>query len=209
MWTIIQKNALYLSAYMVFFIALFIFIISTDQLDATLFFSAHRTLFGDFFFRWVTLLGEVYPFVGIILFFIFRKNRRSAQKMAISGVLILIVISLLKSFFAYDRPVIILENMGYLPTFHFVTGVEALRGATSFPSGHSGGAFALWTLLSLHVKNNKTLQLLCLLVAISVGISRVYLTHHFPEDVLFGSAIGVATALLIEYLMENVFYKKV
>ena len=208
MLSIIQKNIFYLRAYLVFFTVLFIFIVNTEQLDATLFFNAHRTEGGDFFFKWITLLGEAYPFIVLTFYFLFKKQRPTALKMAIVGILVLIPIGILKELFAYDRPATILENMGLLSGFHFVKGVEILRGATSFPSGHTAGAFAIWSILAFQFSRNKTLQLVCLLTAIIVGISRVYLAQHFPQDVLFGSAIGMATGLFIEYLIEKIFLIK-
>ena len=124
------------------------------------------------------------------------------------GILVLILIYILKDFFSYDRPATILDHLGLLKDFHFVNGVKILRGATSFPSGHTAGAFAIWSILAFQFSRNKTLQLGCLLVAITVGISRVYLGQHFPQDVLFGSAIGIATGLFIEYLIEKIFLIK-
>ncbi len=206
MLPIIEKNVFYVRAYLIFFTALFTFILITEQLDATLFFSAHRTMAGDFFFKWTTLLGEAYPFISLTFYFFFKKQRPTALKMAIVGILVLIPIGILKEFFSYDRPATIIENLGYLPSFHFVKDVEILRGATSFPSGHTAGAFAVWSLLAFQFCRKKTLQLVCLLIAIFVGISRVYLAQHFPQDVLFGSAIGIGTALIIEYLIENIIF---
>ncbi len=207
MLPIIQKNIFYLRAYLTFFTLLFIFILTTEPLGATLFFSAHRTAVGDFFFKWITLLGEAYPFIALTLYFLFKKQRPIALKMAVVGILVLIPIGILKELFSYDRPATIIENMGFLPGFHFVRDVEILRGATSFPSGHTAGAFAVWSLLAFQFSRNKTLQLVCLLIAIIVGISRVYLAQHFPQDVLFGSVIGIATAIFIEFIIENFLTK--
>lgn len=208
MLSIIKKNILYLRAYLIFFTVLFIFIVNTEPLDATLFFSAHRTTLGDFFFRVITHLGEPYAFIVLILYFLFKKQRPTALKLAIVGLLVLIPISAFKELFSYDRPATIIENMGFLPNFHFVNGVQILRGATSFPSGHSAAAFALWSLLAFQFTRNKTLQIVCLFIAIIVGISRVYLAQHFPQDVLFGSAIGIATAIFIEFIIENIIFVK-
>ncbi len=202
---LVNKHRFYFTAYFVFFVALFIFILNTDELGATLFFSNHRTEAGDFFFKWITLLGEIYPFVGLTLYFlIIKKNKFTAQKMAFSGLFIMVPIFLFKTFFSFDRPATIIENMGILPDIHFVTGVEVLRGATSFPSGHTASAFVVWTLLAFEFGNRQLfLQLLCLTTAILVGVSRVYLIQHFPQDVLFGSSIGMASAWFLDYVFKR------
>ncbi len=202
---IVKKHRYYFITYFIFFVSLFLFIINTDALEATLFFSNHRTEGGDIFFRWVTLMGEAYPFIGLTAFYWFvKKNVFIAQKMAISGLFIMIPIYLFKIFFSFDRPATLIEKMGILPDIHFVTGVEVLRGATSFPSGHTASAFVVWSLLAFQFGNRQlSLQFLCLLTAILVGISRIYLVQHFPEDVLFGSSVGIASAWFLEYFFER------
>ncbi|MGQ3052541.1 MAG: phosphatase PAP2 family protein [Roseateles sp.] len=66
--------------------------------------------------------------------------------------------------------------------------------AFSFPSGHTLHAFAFALLLSAFYP---TLAPLLWSFAVLVGLARVVLGLHFPSDVLFGAAIGTATASLV------------
>jgi undecaprenyl-diphosphatase len=55
----------------------------------------------------------------------------------------------------------------------------------------------------LFFRINKKISSILLILAILVGISRIYLLAHFKEDVLFGSFLGVVSALLPIYLFEE------
>jgi membrane-associated phospholipid phosphatase len=88
---------------------------------------------------------------------------------------------------------------------HLIEGVT-LNGNASFPSGHASSAFALATSMALYSKNKK-LSLLYLLAAILVGYSRIYLSQHFPVDVMGGATIGVLTATLV-FLFFDRYYSK-
>lgn len=97
---------------------------------------------------------------------------------------------LLKNLFRRDRPDIhrLAEEYSY-----------------SFPSGHSMGAFALYGILAyllwrmIRPTGLRILSLaLCVLLTLSIGLSRVYLGVHYPSDVLGGYiASGAWLALTI------------
>jgi membrane-associated phospholipid phosphatase len=81
---------------------------------------------------------------------------------------------------------------------YFIKGVTHI-GFASFPSGHSTTIFALATLLCIFAKDWR-LKIVCLLCAVLVGYSRLYLGQHFLGDVLMGSCIGIVTAVLVNWL---------
>lgn len=207
MLDIINKNKLYFTAYLIFFFSLFFYVLNSEPLEATLYFGAHRSEFGDTFFKFITTLGEVYPFIIFTIFYLWNNRPLTARKIALSGIFILLVTSLLKEAFSHDRPAAFIDKMINLTHFQYVEGIEILRGATSFPSGHTAAGFAVWSLFAFQSKN-RYVQTFCFLIAVLVGISRVYLTQHFPEDVLFGSAIGISAAIFIEYIIEHLEVKK-
>ncbi|WP_016996052.1 phosphatase PAP2 family protein [Kocuria atrinae] len=75
----------------------------------------------------------------------------------------------------------------------------ALDGATSFPSGHTGGALAIVLALTLvnfrSSKRNRILLFGLAFVAL-VGLSRIYATAHFPLDVLVSLPVAWAGVMI-------------
>ena len=76
---------------------------------------------------------------------------------------------------------------------HVFQQVQLLHGAVctdsfSFPSNHASNTFALAAFISY---NYRRLAIPSFLIAILVGYSRIYLTAHYPSDVLAGAAWGM------------------
>ena len=63
----------------------------------------------------------------------------------------------------------------------------------SFPSGHSSAAFLLATVICL---TTNRLELLALMWASAVGMSRVILGVHYPGDVVAGMFLGILIPIL-------------
>lgn len=142
--------------------------------------------------RDVTGLGStaVLTFVTIAVagFLLLQRKRRMALYVvaAVSGGVI--VSTLLKLGFDRPRPDLVVHGQAVL--------------TASFPSGHSMmSAVAYLTLgvLLASVQKKPATQLyvlgLAAVLAIAVGITRVYLGVHWPTDVLGGWAAGVGWAL--------------
>jgi undecaprenyl-diphosphatase len=95
----------------------------------------------------------------------------------------LLICQSLKGFFARRRPTVVPHLAHFDPA--------------SFPSGHSMGAALVYltsgSIISRQVTGSlaKTYFLsMAVVLAVAVGISRVYLGVHYPSDVLAGWAIG-------------------
>ena len=74
-----------------------------------------------------------------------------------------------------------------------------LTGQNSFPSGHTMSGFALYTIVALLWNQKSWGGLIAVSFAVLTGISRIYLVHHFLEDVVSGAIVGVLIALIIYY----------
>lgn len=89
------------------------------------------------------------------------------------------------------------DHLMEFPQFH-------IRQEFSYPSGHSGRAFFLSTILIIMILQNKKFSpfvklSLCGLLAVydfAMIISRVYLGEHWTTDIVGGAILGVAFALI-------------
>ncbi len=97
-----------------------------------------------------------------------------------------LVQQLIKPVFRRKRPFVDSEIL--------VVGVKPLDA--SFPSGHSASSFAAATAISAFYPRAAPLAFT---LATGVGLSRVYLGHHFPSDVAVGAATGVGIGALLAW----------
>ena len=146
----------------------------------------------DILFTYLTLLGEA-PIVILTLLFVLIKDKQNFWQIAIAFSFMAILMYLFK-FHIFEeilRPRAFINNDKLL---HFIEGVE-MHLRHSFPSGHTTTAFLSFFILSSYSKNY-LVKLICLLFAMAVGYSRMYLGQHFFEDVLVGSSLGVFIGIL-------------
>lgn len=203
MWNIIKENRFFFGAFTLFFVVASVLLFTIEQGDAILFFSQHRSPVGDFFFRYMTKVGEefFYFFIfGTLLFVRFRY----AILVPLLGVLVTIVSLLSKSYFGHDRPYTYFKNIDQLDQVNLLEGIQMLKGATSFPSGHTMSAFALYGLMAFLVGWKRSLGLFFFAIAFLIGISRIYLVQHFLKDVYLGSILGVFIALLLYWSQKKI-----
>jgi len=105
----------------------------------------------------------------------------------VSAAIAMVIGDGLKYLLGRYRPTMLFEHDLY--GFHLFSGRWKLN---STPSGHTIRAFSILTALSL-VYRRFTPAFIS--IAVLIGISRIFVTAHYPSDVLFGAYIGVFTAL--------------
>lgn len=150
-----------------------------------------HTQFLDHFFSFVTLLGEFWlvgPVLLAVLCFKKYRNKRMLLALVICNLLPFFITHVAKQLYNAPRPMYYFESALW---HHFVDG-QPKQYHFSFPSGHTEGIFALVTFLVLLIPSKKwMLAIVLFIVASLVGLSRIYLSQHFLQDVLAGSMIGV------------------
>ena len=155
-----------------------------------------RTPFLDNFFKYFTFLGNGgWFFVVMGIIFLINKKTRKTGLRVLTALLISLIVGniILKPLVARPRPYWV-KNMDIL--------VKHLMDY-SFPSGHSYAASAFAASLWYENKNWATF---CFVLAILMGISRLYLFVHYPTDVLAGLILGVVFAVSANKIVNH-FYK--
>lgn len=192
--SVFRDNRLFFLCFSLFAIVGAILLHEVPQGQEIIYFSQRRSPFADWFFRWATHLGEEYFFlIAIVVYAILRK--RTAWIVALLGFAVMWVSYGTKTFFAQDRPYAWFQKLGLLDKITAVEGVPMYSAATSFPSGHTMAAFALYSFLAFAIPRKQVLPALFFGIALLVGVSRIYLAQHFFRDVYAGAMIGVMLAL--------------
>ncbi|PYQ33090.1 MAG: hypothetical protein DMF57_10670 [Acidobacteria bacterium] len=105
-----------------------------------------------------------------------------AIRMALAGAAAGILVQLVKLLVGRTRPEL------WLGPFH-----HARASASSFPSGHTVGAFALAGVLIFNAES-KSLRVIAVILAFAVALSRVLAFRHWTSDVAASAAIGLIVA---------------
>lgn len=153
---------------------------------------------ADYIEPYMTDLGDGLTAVTLSLVFLlfsYRKFLLLASSYLLTG----FVAQVIKYFADAPRPSLYFKDQ-WGPV-HTVKGVEILT-YNSFPSGHTTSAFSAAVVLA-YLATKKGWGIPALLMAILIGYSRMYLTEHFFEDVIGGSAIGVIVTVLWLTWLEN------
>lgn len=161
-----------------------------------IYFNQFHNDFFDVVFKYFTHLGDGWTVVLLgFLFFLFR-SKRAGLLIWLSGILNGLISQIMKHFVFGETPrpyKYFTEIKPYV--LHYVDNVD-MNMVNSLPSGHSSAGFALCLSVAMIYKSRK-IDNLMFLMAFAIGLSRIYLSQHFFEDVFMGSMIGVLSAITV------------
>lgn len=148
----------------------------------------------------ITHLGDAGIFWILLtaVLLLFKKTRQAGLVSALALVFSLVINNLwLKNMVARTRPYEVMDSLRLM--------IEQQHDF-SFPSGHSGAsfasAFACWKMLP------RKWGIACLILAVLIAVSRLYVGVHYPSDVLGGIATGIFCGFLAWKVNEFLIRKK-
>lgn len=191
----LRQNPIFYVGYLIFAIILAIFCCAIPKSEGFLLVNQYHCRWLDYFFILFTNLGDGIFSIVIMVFMMIRRKFAWSLQIAVSFLITGGVVQIVKRLVHSPRPQIYFGPQ----TIHFINGITR-TGYGSFPSGHAATVFAFTTLLSLYFPGRKPV-IFFLLMAVLTGFSRIYLSQHFPIDVLAGSAIGMMIATLTYVLI--------
>ena len=196
---ILQQNYAFLFPYFLFLLFAGIFLTIHSKAEAHLIINKFSSEFCDYFFYYITYLGDGIAVVIMVVLLCFVKFR-FAILLTVSNIMSSLITQLLKRtvFENIDRPTLFFGNSVHLK---LVPWAETYI-YNSFPSGHTTVAFTTFFCFAL-ILENKLLKFFMFLIALTIGFSRVYLSQHFLNDVYAGSIIGVLISFVVFYFMER------
>jgi membrane-associated phospholipid phosphatase len=140
----------------------------------------------------VTQLGNMLV-AFIVAFLLFILNYHLLAIEIILGTLTLwLLVEIIKALTDRDRPFLTLGNAR-------VIGWR--EKGDSFPSGHTTQIFFLMTLFVLNFQPGLGASIALYAIAVSVGLTRIYVGAHYPRDVFAGMVLGSVwgiIAMLVE-----------
>lgn len=161
-----------------------------DRIAIHQFLNSYHAEWLDVVMKVVTEFGGNVPLIICALMALYKL--RFGIYLTAPQVISMIMVQPLKHLFHHPRPLTVFTEAGVLLP-PIMDGVH-LHSWNSFPSGHTASAFALMVALAMMLPR-RWMKVCCIVFAAVVGYSRIYLSQHFLDDVIFGAIIGVVACV--------------
>ncbi len=140
----------------------------------------------------ITRLGEETAFLVLALIVFWCVDKKRGYLLMTVGFMGTMLNQFMKLWFRIPRPWVLDENFTILEQAR-----EAASGY-SFPSGHTTSAVGTFGSIAATSRRKGTIAL-CVLLAVLVGFSRMYIGVHTPADV----AVGALTSLILIFALRK------
>ena len=154
--------------------------------------AGHNYLLDQFMIFSADWLGY-FLIAGVALCFL--RDRKKYKDMFFVSLVSAIIarfvfVELIRYFYYNPRPFVVLENINVLMNHEM---------ESSFPSGHAAFYFALAA--GIYFYNKKAGYAYLDLVGL-IGFARVFVSVHWPLDIIMGAFLGIATAVGVYFVNQ-------
>ena len=146
------------------------------------------------FMQIITYLGDEIAFLAVALVIFWCVDKQKGYYVMTVGFIGTIANQFMKLWFRIPRPWV------QDPSFTIVEQAREGAGGYSFPSGHTQSAVGTFGSIA-RVTGNKILRIVCIVLAVIVPFSRMYLGVHTPLDVSVAAIMGVVLIFLMKPLV--------
>jgi undecaprenyl-diphosphatase len=190
---LLKKIVVGLGLYALAVLLIIIFLEQAIALDTVIFlaFNSIASSFLDSAFVMITYLGSSIFWLLTIILLWMEKRKKASIYLMIAFIIDTFSLALLKTFFHRPRPS---QNLSDIKQLSFDIDL-----GPSFPSGHTQRAFSGAAILGALFEK---FRLPLIIMAVLVGVSRIYTGVHYPLDVLAGALNGIIlgmTAMTFPY----------
>ena len=150
--------------------------------------------FLNFIASAISFLGEQYMLIIMAAIIYFIIDKEFGEIFCFTTLLSNVMNGVLKLLFNRTRPFVKDPDVKNLK--------ESTATGSSFPSGHSQGASAMYFSVAYHYKK-KLFWIIASIIVFLVMFSRIYLGAHYPTDTIAGCAFGLVFCFLGPWLYSK------
>lgn len=139
-------------------------------------------------------LGYILIASVILCFFKNREKYRNILLVSLGSAVVarFIFVEIIRYFYYNPRPFVVLQNINVLMNH---------ETSSSFPSGHAAFYFALAT--GVYLYNKKAGHIYFGLAGL-IGFARIFVSVHWPLDIVTGAVLGTATSICLYFVSNQV-----
>ena len=139
----------------------------------------------------ITYLGDEIAFLVVALILMWCVNKRFGYYVLSVGFLGTIANQFLKLWFRIPRPWV------KDPDFTILEQAREAASGYSFPSGHTQSSVGTFGAIAA-VSRNKFVRIICIVIAVLVPFSRMYIGVHTPLDICVAAAMALALVFVLK-----------
>jgi len=159
------------------------------QRDIIIWLQGFSNTLTDWFFNFVSFFGEPEFYILLLGLIYWTISKRAGEFLGITLGLSISINNILKGIFMVERP-----HITYPDEINNMRASTATGSA--FPSGHAQGANTIFFGIAAYFKR-RGFWIFAWILMVLMMLSRMFLGVHYLQDVVVGSIIGLAIALLM------------